>query len=82
MTLNQTEVELTDENDVVFTKFTIVHDFEKIEGNINTFSAALTIWQIKTDDYSPESFIAYVKSKEPHRTFMTLEEYNKLSGTK
>jgi hypothetical protein len=70
--LNKTLVELSNGD-----SFTIVHDL-KMNG-INSFDAALQNWLARTDDYSPESFIGYVKSKEPEKIFLTIEDYNEIT---
>ena len=60
-------------------EFTIVHNFP-MSGPVNTFEAAYTNWLMRTDDYTAESFVAYVKSKQEHgRVCMTLEEHQKQS---
>lgn len=61
--------------------FTIVHDFPNMSG-INSFDSAYQNWMSRTDDYTAESFIAYVKSKEPHRVFVTLEQFEKITKGK
>lgn len=71
-TLNKTDVELSDG-----TKFTIVNDFENMEGALGSFDAAFQNWLVRTDDFTAESFILYVKSKEPNRIFLILEDYEK-----
>ncbi len=68
--LNKTDIELPNG-----TKFIIVNDFENMEGAVNSFDAALQNWLMRTNEYTPESFVKYVKSKEPNRIFITLEDY-------
>ena len=70
--LNKTEVKLSNEE-----SFTIVHDFKNMNGVVNSFDAAFQNWISRTTDYSAESFCVYVKSKEPERIFVTLEQYKK-----
>jgi len=71
---NKTKVELS--NGV---SFVIVHNFESMNGVINSFDAAFNSWLARTDEYTAESFIRYVKSKEPERLFLTIEDYEKLT---
>jgi len=66
MRLNETEVELS--NGV---KFTVVHDFENMEGPVNSFDAAFQSWLARTTEYTAESFVRYVKTREPKRIFVT-----------
>lgn len=75
--LNKTDVELSNG-----TKFTIVNDFKYMEGAINSFSAAFDNWLARTNDYTAESFVKYVKGKEPHRIFIELSDYEKLTSGK
>jgi len=56
--LNQTAIELS--NGV---KFTIVHDFPKMEGSVNSFDAAFQSWLARTDEYTAEDFVDYVKDR-------------------
>lgn len=58
--------------------FEIVNDFEHMEGPVNSFQAALDNWLARTDDYTAESFIRYVKSKEPNRIFMTKAQFDEI----
>ncbi len=75
--LNQTELALS--NGV---KFTIVHDFKNMDGPVNSFDAAFQNWLSRTDEYTAESFIEYVKDKEPNRIMITLEDYLEITKDK
>jgi len=75
--LNKSKIELS--NGVTFT---IVHNFKNMYGNINSFDAAFQSWLVRTEVYTADSFVEYVKSKdEPDRIFMTLTDFeNKTKG--
>ena len=76
--LNQTNVELS--NGI---SFVIVHNFEKMEGNHNSFNAALNSWLARTSDYTADSFIEYVKNKNEYgRIFLTKEMYKEITKGK
>lgn len=72
--LSKTRIELS--NGI---KFTIVHDFKKMKGPVNSFDAALGNWIARTEVYTGDSFVEYVKGKEPNRIFVTLEDYDRIT---
>lgn len=71
--LNQTFFELS--NGV---KFSIINDFENIDGPVNSIDAAFQNWIARTEDFSAESFVAYIKKKEPKRIALTEAQFNEL----
>jgi len=76
--LNKTKVELS--NGI---SFTIVHNFRTMNGNVNSFDAAFQSWLARTDDYTSDSFVEYVKSKNEYgRIFVTLEDYESITKGK
>lgn len=75
--LNKTKMELS--NGV---SFTIVHDFKEMNGRFNSFDAAFQSWLNRTEVYTADSFVEYVKGKEPERVFLTLEDYEKITEGK
>ena len=63
-------------------EFTVVHDFERMEGPINSFEAAYESWLFRVDDpedYNVDHFVDYVKRKDPERIFVSLETYLKVT---
>ena len=76
--LNKSKVELSNG-----TIFTIVHNFKKMKGSVNSFDAAFQNWLIRTDNYTANSFVDYVLSKsEEGRIFVTLEDYEAITKGK
>lgn len=55
------------------TKFSIVHNIEG-KGNINSITAAFDCWIARTNEYTAESFIKYINSKNVYQA-MTKEQY-------
>ncbi len=69
---NKTTVELSNGD-----SFIIVNQM-----NDNDFDIALNSWLVRTDDYTPESFVWYVKDKLPNIPFLTLEDYEAITKGK
>jgi hypothetical protein len=70
--LNKTKCELS--NGVTFT---IVHNM-RMEGNIDSFDAAYQSWLARTNIYTADNFVEYVKSKDEYgRIFLTFEDFKK-----
>lgn len=57
-------------------KFSIVHNIPNSR-NINSIDAALENWLMRTDDFTDESFVDYINSKDVYKAF-TMEQYNKI----
>ncbi len=74
--LNKIECRLT--NGVTFT---IVNDFD-MDATPNLFDAAYQSWIARTDKFTANSFVKYVKAKEPNRIFLKLEDFEKITKGK
>lgn len=59
------------------TKFSVVHNIAG-KGNINTITAAFNCWLVRTDEYTQQSFIDYVNSKNAGYVAMTRKQYDKM----
>lgn len=56
--------------------FDIIHDFEADFGALNPSLAAVEDWKASTTNFSAESFVAYVKEKQPNRYIITSKEFS------
>lgn len=61
------------DNDV---KFSIIHNMPESFGL--SFNNALDSWIVRTDDYSDESLVNYIKQKDTGCIAMTESEYDNL----
>lgn len=57
---------------------TIVHDFKQLDGPVNSFQAAFDNWLMRTEDYTAESFVNYVRGKDKEMLIFTKEQYDEL----
>lgn len=49
-------------------EFTIIHNIHG-RGNVNSIDAALDNWLVRTDEYTPESFVDYINSKDIYEAY-------------
>ena len=59
---------------------TVWHDFDQIEGSVNSLDAAFTNWAARTTELTAASFVAYVRSKMTEMIIMTEEEFESIGG--
>lgn len=58
-------------------EFSIIHNMPEVRGL--SFNDALHNWIPRTDDYTAQSLVDYINSKETGVIVMTEEEYDKLN---
>ena len=54
----------------------IIHNFENVDGAVDSLFSEAENWEAITSDFSPESFVAYIKEKQPDRYIMTQKQFN------